>query len=236
VLFEGLPETITIQLVDGERVVNSSVPHRLRGPSGAMTTTLAFVDRALGIETSVSADAALAATMQEFRRFQPYEHAAGTDALFAQGSSARRAAVACHTQRQPGSHTLADPCAELVDAYDDAVAATAEFRTAHVDHIVNFIIQALPPAVPLRQVAGTGGTPIVSYLCRAALGTLDAMVNGASAYAPRISLPAACVAFCLMPTSTRLPACAHLHSVVQRMGLDIATTDREALAPPEREL
>lgn len=46
----------------------------IRGPTGAMTTTLAFIDASVGIHSSMDADPSLRSTMEDFSHFHPAEH------------------------------------------------------------------------------------------------------------------------------------------------------------------
>eukprot|EP00038_Savillea_parva_P017376 m.20041 g.20041 ORF g.20041 m.20041 type:complete len:565 (+) comp3745_c0_seq1:573-2267(+) len=219
----------------GNRTVRTNVAytgdgHGLRGPTGAMTTTLSFVDNALGIHTSTSTDPALAQTMQEFAHFHPTEHAELIQSLNRGhairelvASVAAHPDVADHSDEQPLT-----PAYELVDAYNDAITAVTELRYAHVDHIGTYILAAIPEVVPFKDVAGTGNTPIAKYLCNAAAGTLDAQIPPAR-FRGSISVPTVCHAQCVLDgmSSTegegvgRRPAlCDEVPSVFRRMQLE----------------
>lgn len=68
-------EETVIQTAFHNITIKNNERNVMRGPTGAMTTTMAFVDAALGISSSIDMDQALRETMDEFRQFQPRAHA-----------------------------------------------------------------------------------------------------------------------------------------------------------------
>jgi hypothetical protein len=227
IVFEGhaASDPITIDLPDMVRTVVPNVPVFIRGPSGAMTSTLPFVDAALGITTAMDADRDLAHTMADFRRFQPREHAAHTDNV-ARGNAIRTFVLSANALLASSSDSRPYALhAQLVDAYDDAITAVAEVRGAHVDHIMTYIVQYAANASSIRGVSGTGGTPIAAYLCRAASGTLQARLRPGPASAS-VSLPAACVAQCLLDPADVGGLCGSLERTLCAMELRVCATDR----------
>eukprot|EP00050_Salpingoeca_kvevrii_P021132 m.106754 g.106754 ORF g.106754 m.106754 type:complete len:533 (-) comp9193_c0_seq1:222-1820(-) len=218
VVFEGPEgESVDIDLIDMVRHVQFNNAVYLRGPTGAMTSTLPFVDAALGITSKLGV---LGPTMKEFRRYQPIEHSEGVEREFST-SKIREAASKCL------EHKDTDPsCMAIIEAYDDTVIATAEFRMSHVDHVMTYIVQTAPPEVSIRKISGTGGTTLSSYLCRAAMGTLGAVLVPDSLFNGVVSLPAVCVGQCFLEDAKPLhETCPHLGATLQRLQLHLTPRD-----------
>ena len=154
-----------------------------RGPTGAQTSSLSAIDAGLQIMTSISADPNLEITMKEFRQYHPTAHCEFNDEI---------------TKLNLRDHIVVMHNNELTDAYNDAVTAVAEFRFAHVDHVMTYIFKSIPH-VPKKEVGGTGNTPIASYLCKSAVGTLLSRIKqGASANLPTVSVPSICSQECFV--------------------------------------
>lgn len=183
IIFEGDDTCSSVLLPNGTtRNIPFGVPiYGFRGPTGAQTSSLSAIDSALQITTSISTDPNLELTMKEFRQYHPTEHYVLNDML--------------------GKIKLRDRVTEfdnhmLTDAYNDAVTAVAEFRFAHVDHVMTYIFKSIPH-VPAKYVTGTGNTPIATYLCKSAVGTLmSRIVENASSNLPTISIPSICFHEC----------------------------------------
>jgi len=237
IIFEGPPEEkpILIQLADGgEREVAFNTPLMgLRGPTGAMTSTMAFVDAALGIRTSIDADLSLKETMKDFKRFHPQQHVLEIQSLHDK-DSIRKVVLSCDStiKKSPSSFNALSPCNELIDSYDDAVTAATEFRLGHVDHIATFILQ-YNEFVPMRSINGTGNTPISAYLCRSAIGTLDAQIRPNERSVPNVALPTLCELQCRLDASSpsissdvsRLQYCKRLNKIAERMQMQLEVKD-----------
>lgn len=84
-----------------------------------------------------------------------------------------------------------------MDAYNDAVTSVAEFRFGHIDHVSTYIFKSLPH-VPPKVITGTGNTPIVSYLCKSAMGTLESRILNdlSSQNMALVSIPTICQREC----------------------------------------
>lgn len=173
----------TITLPSGsERHVRLDVPvEGIRGPTGAMTSALSALDAVLQIESSIKSDSSLETTMNEFREFQPKSH---VDYITELPNIKLRDVV------------LQSEDLELIDVYNDVVTAVAEFRISHIDHVMTYIFKSIPH-VPPTVVSGTGNTPIVHYLCRSAIGTLQSRAKPYSKNLPSVSLSSICIAYCL---------------------------------------
>lgn len=216
-IFEG-NGTFEIPVPRGKRAIDLGKVHKLetglRGPTGAMTSTMSFVDAALGIRSSIDADISLKETMEDFRQFQPRSHVQEIDKLQHE-RSILEFIMRCN-------RTTEDTHAAAVLAYDDAVTAAAEFRLAHVDHISTYILNKVPSFVPLTEIKGTGGVPISSYLCRSALGTLDARIRPSQAAS--FALPTLCDVQCKLDMlGGRLSEksyCHHIPDLFRRMSAD----------------
>ena len=159
-----------------------------RGPTGAQTTSLSTIDAGLQITTSISADKNLETTMKEFRQYHPMAHYVFNNRVSKMSIRDYILSVSDDT----------DGITELTDAYNDAVTAVAEWRYAHVDHVMTYIFKSIPH-VPKNAVTGTGNTPISLYLCKSALGTLKSRIytDGiGSKNLPTISIPFVCSEEC----------------------------------------
>lgn len=161
----------------------------LRGPTGAMTTTIAFVDAALSIYTSIGSNANLAETMSEYRLYMPKEHREQLMELEA-SAGIRNVALFCKNHKN-----LTEECKNIVLAYDDAITATAEFRVAHIDHLQAFIFNLVPDKY-WKEVRGTGGTPVIEYLCNSAIGTLHSRLDTDTSNEAHPAFSAVCIAQC----------------------------------------
>ena len=184
-----------------------------------MTTTLSFIDNALGIHTSTSADPDLANTMKEFAQFHPTQHAELIKSL--DGGRAIRDLVTTVANVSIVTSETSTPAYELVDAYNDAVTSVTELRYAHIDHIGTYIFSVLPTWVQLQMVTGTGNTPIAKYLCNAAAGTLEAQVPPIR-FRGSISVPTVCHAQCALDSmdNRKVPTlCDDAQSLFRRMRL-----------------
>jgi hypothetical protein len=221
IVFEG-HGSFKVPLPRGTRLIDFGTVYKqesgLRGPTGAMTTTLAFVDAALGIKSSLAADASLNQTMEDFRQFRPRSHD-NLIALVQQWDQIRQRVL--QYNRTSSSHDSYESHVDALHAYDDAVTAAAEFRLAHVDHISIYILNKIPSSVAITAITGTGGTPISSYLCRSAVGTLDARVRPLEAVS--VALPTLCDIQCRLDMKRNLLAessyCKHIPELSRRMGL-----------------
>lgn len=200
-----------------------------------MTSTMAYVDAALGIRQSMDADPELNQTMNFFRKFHPIEHATAINDLWSH-SGVRTQAMRCHDASSDVAHVSALPrtamemAAAVVDAYDDAIVATTDFRIAHVDHVLNYILRYVPSFVPVRDVTGTGGTPIASYLCRSAMGTLQAQLGQQRKGRPSFTVPPMCVSQCVLERldKTELgtsPMCQTLFDTFRAYEIDVTFRD-----------
>lgn len=161
-----------------------------RGPTGAQTTSLSTIDAGLQIMTSISADKNLEMTMKEFRQYHPMAHYTFNDKLSQMSVRDYILSVSDDT----------DGVTELTDAYNDAVTAVAEWRYAHVDHVMTYIFKSIPH-VPKNAVTGTGNTPISLYLCKSALGTLKSRIRTdgiGSKNLPTVSIPFVCSEECFI--------------------------------------
>merc|ERR1711920_129640 len=74
----------------------------------------------------------------------------------------------------------------------------------HIDHISTYILNKIPSTVPITAIAGTGGTPISAYLCRSAVGTLDARIRPQEAVS--VALPTLCDIQCRLDMKRNLLA------------------------------
>lgn len=187
IVFEGDNTCANILLPNGTtRNIPFGTPiYGFRGPTGAQTSSLSAIDSALQITTSISTDPNLELTMKEFRQYHPIEHYKLNDML---GNIKLRERVL-----QFNDHML-------TDAYNDAVTAVAEFRFAHVDHVMTYIFKSIPH-VHAKYVTGTGNTPIATYLCKSAVGTLmSRIVENASTNLPTVSIPSICFHECASKT------------------------------------
>lgn len=260
VVFEGTEgETVTIETAFKNITVTRNEPISLRGPTGAMTTTMAFVDAALGISGSMDSDPQLRATMEDFRQYHPVEHARRVAEVRASGGI-RSWALTCNEtlgERPPigfrtyalhGADAIGSPaasdlplagtveaaalpraCGALVDAYDDAIAAATEWRMAHVDHVLTFVVEYGGPNI--RASTGTGGTSLSGYLCRSAMGTALATLRPYARSAPSVALPTLCAAQCVLERDAGSglengPACRRLWNTFDRMSIDATFQDR----------
>jgi hypothetical protein len=221
IMFEGTG-TFKVPVPRGTRVINFGTVYKydsgLRGPTGAMTSTLAFVDAALGIKSSLNADVSLNQTMDDFKQFQPRSHVKVIDLVQQQDWIRQRVLQYNRTSSSDRNH---EAHVATLHAYDDVVSAAAEFRLAHVDHISTYILNMIPSSVPITEITGTGGTPISSYLCRSAVGTLDARVRPLQAVS--VALPTLCDIQCRLDMKRNLVAetsyCKHIPDLSRRMGL-----------------
>jgi hypothetical protein len=177
------PQEFTIHLPSGStRTIRlGEIVEGIRGPTGAMTSALSALDALLQIDSSIKSDPSLEATMNDFREFQPKPHVEYLKQL---------------PSFQLRTKILDSGDTELMDIYNDVVTAVAEFRIAHIDHIMTYIFKSIPHAPP-KVVTGTGNAPIVSYLCKSAIGTLQSRLKPYSKNIPSVSLPAICIANCL---------------------------------------
>lgn len=167
----------TIREIELNKVING-----FRGPTGAQTSSLLAIDAALQITTSINSDENLKTTMQEFSQYQPVEHYE----LIEKFSTVNLRDYVKKTSNN-----------ELIDAYNDAVTAVAEFRFAHMDHVQTYIFKSVPQA-PKHKITGTGNTPLAAYLCKSALGTLNSIIKeGSSNNLPQISIPLICIQECI---------------------------------------
>lgn len=153
-----------------------------RGPTVAMTSSLSAIDSVLQITTSISADKDLESTMNDFKEYQPIAHVQYINEI---SNMKLRDFVELSGNKN------------LIDAYNDAVTSVAEFRFGHIDHVMTYILKSIPQ-VPPKYVTGTGNTPIVSYLCKSAMGTLKSrIINGiTSNNLPSVSIPVICQKEC----------------------------------------
>ncbi len=157
----------TIALNNGTRrsIGRNQVIYGLRGPSGAGTTSLSSIDAGLQITTSIQANPSLEITMNEFRQFHPNEHYQFNDVL--RSSLQLRDKILLSTNNNQR---------EVIDAYNDAVIAVAQFRNSHVEHVGTYILKSIQSIHP-KDVRGTGNTPIVKYLCDSFFGTLQSLIT-----------------------------------------------------------
>jgi hypothetical protein len=154
----------------------------IRGPSGAGTTSLPSIDAGLQITTSIQSNHALETAMREFRQFHPHDHYKLNDEL----REIRLRDTVIYLNNS-----------DLIDAYNDAIVAVAQFRDAHVEHIGTYIIKSVKH-IPPQEIKGTGNTPMVKYLCESFFGTLRSLIPiGASPNLPVISVDSICFAECL---------------------------------------
>jgi len=238
--FEGPPGgSVNINFPSGQRVVPYNVvlngTDGLRGPTGAMTSTMSFVDAALGIRSSIDVDASLQATVRDFVRFQPQAHVSGISAMHSEAAVVRVMRL-CNdiVEGEKKDSQLQLACASAVDAYDDVVTATGEFRLAHVDHVATYILQNVPSFVPVRKISGTGGTPISQYLCRSAIGTLAARLRPQASQVASVSLPILCFSQCLLDvagghqSSSESTYCHYILKMFERMEMNVSVTDLAA--------
>lgn len=237
---------MVIETAAGNLEVKFNEKMSIPGPSGAMTTTMAFVDAALGISDSIAADVTLESTMRHFRQFQPWEHAqriatvANTSQIrpwvqrcnnvvrdFLE-AEAKRDKTAFRDQGAIRDHEKLERtvkvCDYVVDAYDDAVLAATEWRMAHVDHVLTYIVQYTVPEQDMRAARGTGGTPISSYLCHSGMGTMMALMRPTARHTGSVQLPALCVAQCALEKQhggalSASPLCARLWNTFDRLSL-----------------
>ena len=192
IVFEGEEEFDIVGMLlpnNTQRVIEfNKVTFGFRGPTGAQTTSLSTIDAGLQIVTSISSDRDLETTMKEFRQYHPKTH-------YEFNERVSRMMIRDYIMN------VSDETAgivELTDAYNDAVTAVAEWRYAHVDHVMTYIFKSIP-YVPKNAVTGTGNTPISSYLCKSALGTLKSRIRTdgiGSKNLPTISIPSVCSEEC----------------------------------------
>jgi len=183
IVFEGPDECINIILPNGttREIQYGKTIYGFRGPTGAQTSSLPSIDSALQITTSISSDPNLELTMKEFRQYHPLQHYELNNML--EKLHLRDTII-----------KLDNPL--LTDAYNDAVTAVAEFRFAHVDHVMTYIFRSIPH-VPAKYVTGTGNTPVATYLCKSAIGTLMSRITEkASNNLPTVSIPQICFHEC----------------------------------------
>ncbi len=184
---DGKPKSYDIRLNNGtiRHVVSGEVIYGIRGPSGAGTTSLSSIDAGLQITTSIQANPDLELTMNEFRQFHPKEHYQFNDAL--RELHLREKIIAWNDR-------------EVIDAYNDAIVAVAQFRNAHIEHVGTYILKSVKHIHP-KYITGTGNTPIVKYLCDSFFGTFQSMITGkeldVSSNLPEISIDSLCFAECL---------------------------------------
>jgi len=180
-----------------------------------MTTTLSAIDAGLQIATSIGSNIELNNTMNDFKKFHPKEHQIYIQNL-RNGSLIRNIIEKCNIEQHQSY------CDQIRDAYNDAVTAVAEFRFAHVEHIKTFILESVSKDVDPREITGTGGTPIIEYLCSSGIGTLDARIKPLSKNIASVSVPDLCLAFCYYKKEKKWPDnyCEEFPKMMQRMKID----------------
>ena len=178
-----------------KRVRYGEVIHGFRGPTGAQTSSLPFIDAGLQISTSINSNENLKITMDEFKQYLPLHHYEFTKQMI--NMTLRDFIVFLSKDYVfSNNHVISDEKSnvlELIDAYNDAVVSVAEFRYAHMEHVATYIFKSRPKA-PKEAITGTGNTPIALYLCKSAQGTLKSIIKGGmSNNLATTSIPSLCL-------------------------------------------
>jgi len=138
------------------------------GPTGAMTSTIPFLDAVVGVSVS---DPKLAALLNGFRDFFPRNHRHLIE----------------HADRSFSHHVLPfiQSHWELRFAFDDVITALAEWRAAHIILTEDYIMKHMP-----KEAIGTGNTPFHRYLCHHFFENLRVRLNSSST---AVAIPPLCI-------------------------------------------
>jgi len=122
-------------------------PQAFRGQTGSQSSIVPAMDALLGVGHAADP---LRAYLDELHIYRPIAHRRFIDDVRA--TSELRAFVSSHGGKG------------LVDAYNAAVRAVADFRTLHLEYAASYIAQQHRRSPGNDTEVGTGGTPFMKYL------------------------------------------------------------------------